>query len=134
MNNRPKLSSQKTLTFLITIDEPCSAILSRRSILKRFKQAPLENFQESDRIPECVWRDFRYLRYLRVRRRIKATPRQQYGRLSKSELPEGELGTRSDRERRRIFLRWVQDPDKLIYDDNLNPGVERVYGKKTGGS
>ena len=40
LNNRPKLSSQKTLTFLITIDEACSAILSRRSIFKRFKQAP----------------------------------------------------------------------------------------------
>ena len=62
---------------------------------------------------------FRYLRYLRVRRRIKATTRQQYGRLAQSELPEGELGARSDRERRRIFLRWLQDPDKLMYDDDL---------------
>lgn len=73
---------------------------------------------------------FRYLRYLRVRRRIKATTRQQYGRLSQSELPEGELGTRSDRERRRIFLRWVQDPDKLIYDDNLNRAWKGYTEKK----
>ncbi|HIC35593.1 MAG TPA: ATP-grasp domain-containing protein [Gammaproteobacteria bacterium] len=73
---------------------------------------------------------FRYLRYLRVRRRIKATTRQQYGRLAQSELPEGELGARSDRERRRIFLRWVQDPDKLIYDDTLNRAWKGYTEKK----
>ncbi|HIM35757.1 MAG TPA: ATP-grasp domain-containing protein [Pseudomonadales bacterium] len=73
---------------------------------------------------------FRYLRYLRVRRRIKATTRQQYGRLAQSELPEGELGARSDRERRRIFLRWVQDPDKLIYDDTLNRAWKEYTEKK----
>ena len=73
---------------------------------------------------------FRYLRYLRVRRRIKATTRQQYGRLAQSELPEGELGARSDRERRRIFLRWVQDPDKIIYDDTLNRAWKGYTEKK----
>ncbi|MEC8867510.1 MAG: carboxyl transferase domain-containing protein, partial [Pseudomonadota bacterium] len=73
---------------------------------------------------------FRYLRYLRVRRRIKATTRQQYGRLAQSELPEGELGARADRERRRIFLRWVQDPDKLIYDDILNRAWKGYTEKK----
>ena len=73
---------------------------------------------------------FRYLRYLRVRQRIKATTRQQYGRLAQSELPEGELGARSDRERRRIFLRWVQDPDKLIYDDTLNRAWKGYTEKK----
>ena len=65
-----------------------------------------------------------------MRRRIKATTRQQYGRLAQSELPEGELGARSDRERRRIFLRWVQDPDKLIYDDTLNRAWKGYTEKK----
>ena len=62
---------------------------------------------------------YRYLRYLRVRRRIKATSTRSYGRLAEQELPQGELDARTDRERRQTFLRWLQDPDKIIYDDAL---------------
>ena len=62
---------------------------------------------------------FRYLRYLRVRRRIRATSKQQYGRLSQVEVPEGELLRRNNLERRRTFLRWMQDPDRLLYDEVL---------------
>ena len=63
---------------------------------------------------------YRYLRYLRVRRRIKATTTRSYGRLAEQEIPAGELDTRTDRERRETFLRWLQDPDKVIYDDTLS--------------
>ena len=62
---------------------------------------------------------YRYLRYLRVRRRIKATSKQQYGRLTHASIPEGELRKRMERDRRRTFLRWLEDPDKVIYDDGL---------------
>ena len=53
---------------------------------------------------------FRYLRYLQVRKRIKATSTQQYGRLAEQEVPAGELHTRADRERQQTFLYWLQDP------------------------
>ena len=62
---------------------------------------------------------YRYLRYLRVRRRIKATTTRTIGRLAEQELPAGELRDRADRERRETFLRWLQDPDRVIYDDAL---------------
>ena len=62
---------------------------------------------------------YRYLRYLRVRRRIKATTTRAIGRLAEQELPAGELRVRADRERRETFLRWLQDPDRVIYDDAL---------------
>jgi acetyl/propionyl-CoA carboxylase alpha subunit/acetyl-CoA carboxylase beta subunit len=62
---------------------------------------------------------YRYLRYLGTRKRIKATTTKQYGRLSAQELPKGELSERSDRERRQTFLKWLQDPEKVIYDDAL---------------
>ena len=62
---------------------------------------------------------YRYLRYLGVRRRIKSTTTQQYGRLANHELPQGELEVRADRERRQTFLRWLQDPDKVMYDDTV---------------
>ena len=62
---------------------------------------------------------YRYLRYLRVRWRIKATTTRAYGRLAEQELPRGELDARTDRERRQTFLSWLQDPDKVIYDDTV---------------
>jgi len=62
---------------------------------------------------------YRYLRYLGTRKRIKATTTQQYGRLAAQELPKGELLARADRERRQTFLKWLQDPEKIIYDDGL---------------
>ena len=62
---------------------------------------------------------YRYLRYLQVRKRIKATSTSQYGRLAALELPAGDLKRRTDLERRQKFLSWIQDPDKVIYDDTL---------------
>ena len=62
---------------------------------------------------------FRYLRYLRARRRIRATSTHEYGRLAARDLPEGELARRAEQERRRTFLNWLQDPDKVVYDDAL---------------
>ena len=63
---------------------------------------------------------YRYLRYLKVRRRITATTTQVYGRLADQELPTGELDVRAARERRMAFVKWLQDPDKLVYDDSLS--------------
>ena len=74
---------------------------------------------------------YRYLRYLRVRRRIKATSTQAYGRLSEQELPAGELDARTDRERRETFLRWLQDPDRVIYDDAVSRAWKNYVDKKT---
>ena len=73
---------------------------------------------------------YRYLRYLRVRRRIKATSTQSYGRLAEQELPTGELDVRTDRERRETFLRWLQDPDRVIYDDSLSRAWKNYVERK----
>ena len=73
---------------------------------------------------------FRYLRYLKVRQRIKATSTTQYGRLADRDLPKGELSERADRERRRTFLKWLQDPDKVVYDDGLSKSWRNYNEKK----
>ena len=73
---------------------------------------------------------YRYLRYLQVRQRIKATNKQQYGRLADEELPSGELHIRADRERRRTFLSWLQDPDKIVYDDGLSKAWRNYHEKR----
>jgi len=62
---------------------------------------------------------FRYLRYLALRRRIRSTTIAQYGRLAEAEVPRGELADRTEQERQRAFLVWLQDPEKLVYDDTL---------------
>ena len=73
---------------------------------------------------------FRYLRYLKVRQRIKATSKSQYGRLADQELPKGELDVRADLERRQTFLRWMQDPDRIVYDDLLSKSWKNYHEKK----
>lgn len=72
---------------------------------------------------------YRYLRYLKVRQRIKATSASAYGRLAVQEMPAGELDSRSELERRRAYLKWLQDPDKVIYDDTLSKAW-RNYSEK----
>ena len=73
---------------------------------------------------------YRYLRYLKVRQRIKATSTQQYGRLADQDLPAGELDKRADLERRRTFLIWLQDPDKVVYEDTLAKAWRNYNEKK----
>ena len=73
---------------------------------------------------------YRYLRYLKVRQRIKATSTKQYGRLSNQELPMGELDKRADLERRLTFLKWIQDPDRVVYDDGLSKTWKNYTEKK----
>jgi acetyl/propionyl-CoA carboxylase alpha subunit len=73
---------------------------------------------------------FRYLRYLKVRQRIKATSTSQYGRLSNQELPTGELDKRAELERRQTFLKWLQDPDRVVYDDALSKAWKNYNEKK----
>jgi len=73
---------------------------------------------------------FRYLRYLKVRQRIKATTTSQYGRLSNQELPKGELDKRAELERRLTFLKWLQDPDRVVYDEALSRSWKNYNEKK----
>lgn len=73
---------------------------------------------------------YRYLRYLGVRKRIRSTTTQQYGRLAEVEIPQGELADRADRERRQAFLSWLQDPEKLVYDESLSKAWKNYTEKK----
>lgn len=73
---------------------------------------------------------FRYLRYLGLRRRIKSTTTTQYGRLAQVEIPEGELSQRIHRERRSAFLGWLQDPDKVLYEEALNRAWKSFQDKR----
>ena len=73
---------------------------------------------------------FRYLRYLGLRRRIRTTTTNQYGRLANRDIPPGELAERVHRERRAAFLGWLQDPDLIIYDDVLSKSWKNFADKR----
>lgn len=73
---------------------------------------------------------YRYLRYLQVRQRIRSTSTSQYGRLADQEIPAGELTARAELERRQTFLRWLQDPDKVVYEDSLAKVWKNYVEKK----
>ncbi len=74
---------------------------------------------------------YKYLRYLSLRKRIHSTKADYYGRLSKVEVPEGELQKRLNEEKKRAFNSWLQNPDKLIYDDTLRTSWKNYLAKKS---
>ncbi|MBZ4678650.1 MAG: acetyl-CoA carboxylase multifunctional enzyme accADC, carboxyl transferase subunit alpha/carboxyl [Shewanella sp.] len=63
---------------------------------------------------------YRYLRYLTLRSRIHSISMDQYGRLSKVSVPEGDLLARIHKEQEKVFQAWLSSPDKLVYDEELN--------------
>ena len=80
--------------------------------------------------PNVFGAAYRYLRYLGLRKRIKSTTTTQYGRLAEAKIPEGELAQRLHRERRAAFLGWLQDPDKILYEDVLSKAWKSYVDKK----
>ncbi|REJ86115.1 MAG: ATP-grasp domain-containing protein [Acidobacteria bacterium] len=62
---------------------------------------------------------YRYLRYLGLRKRVRSTTVERYGRLSVTEIPTGDLNERIERENRAAFGRWLENPLAIKYDDAL---------------
>ncbi len=75
---------------------------------------------------------YRYMRYLTLRSRVYSISSTEYGRLSKLNLPEGDLDYRLRSERTKIFNTWLNNPDKLIYDDTLSKLWKKFLDKRQG--
>lgn len=73
---------------------------------------------------------YRYMRYLTLRSRIRAIQKGEYGRLSKLTIPEGDLKARIKADRKQVFVNWLNNPDKLIYDDTLNKNWKSFLAKR----
>lgn len=73
---------------------------------------------------------YRYMRYLTLRSRIKAIQKGEYGRLSKLTAPKGDLNERIEADRKQVFVNWLNNPDKLIYDDKLNRNWKSFLAKR----
>ncbi len=73
---------------------------------------------------------YRHLRYLTLRKRITSIHIGQYGILAKAEIPKGELEERTRRECQHAFFSWIQNPDKIIYDETLQRSWKNYKAKK----
>lgn len=60
-----------------------------------------------------------YLRSLALRTRIHSSTIEVYGRLADEEIPKGDLSERTQLLREASFKRWLADPEKLVYNDQL---------------
>ncbi len=63
---------------------------------------------------------YRYQRYLSLRKRIRSTTIERYGRLSVQEIPKGDLHERTEREQQEAFRQWLDNPLEIKYDNALN--------------
>ncbi|HDP95268.1 MAG TPA: ATP-grasp domain-containing protein [Candidatus Aminicenantes bacterium] len=62
----------------------------------------------------------RYQRYLNLRSRVRSTTKEQYGRLALAPSPPGvDMNLRLQRQQQAIFQAWLQDPDRVAYDDRM---------------
>jgi acetyl/propionyl-CoA carboxylase alpha subunit/acetyl-CoA carboxylase alpha subunit len=73
---------------------------------------------------------YRYMRYLRLRGRIHSISSNEYGRLSKLTLPQGELQSRLSLEQAKLFAAWIDNPDKLVYDDAMAKAWKNFASKR----
>lgn len=72
---------------------------------------------------------YRYTRYLSIRRRIHSTSIENYGRLAKQEIPEGQLQQRNEQEANFKFQNWLQAPEKIVYNDTLHKNWKTFWSK-----
>ncbi len=72
-----------------------------------------------------------YLRSLSMRCRIKSTTIDEYGRLAEEEIPAGDLEERTQAMRQQSFKRWLSDPEKLVYNDQLSKAWNSLKSKQS---
>lgn len=70
--------------------------------------------------PSVYSHALQHQRSLTLRCRIRATTLESYGRLADEEIPKGDLEQRMKALREASFKRWLEDPEKLVYNDQLS--------------
>ncbi len=75
--------------------------------------------REVSDFPSVYAHALQYQRSIALRCRIRATSLEAYGRLADEEIPKGDLEQRMQALREESFQRWLADPEKLVYNDQL---------------
>lgn len=83
------------------------------------KATGFELYGELAEFPNVYSHAMMYLRSLSLRCRIHSSTIETYGRLAEEEIPKGDLAARTQRLREVAFGRWLSDPEKLVYNEQL---------------
>lgn len=94
------------------------------------KNSPMNLLRSPTIQPNIFGLCYRYMRYLRLRGRIHSISSNEYGRLSKLTLPQGDLQVRLAHEQAKLFAAWIDNPDKLVYDDGLAKAWKNFTSKR----
>ncbi|MGH1471724.1 MAG: biotin carboxylase N-terminal domain-containing protein [Cellvibrionaceae bacterium] len=94
------------------------------------KNSPINLVRNPTTQPNIFGLCYRYMRYLLLRGRIHSISSAEYGRLSKMTLPEGDLQSRLEHEQSKLFTSWLENPDKLVYDDVLAKAWKTFISKR----
>lgn len=94
------------------------------------KNSPINLVRSPTNQPSIFGLCYRYMRYLRLRGRIHSISSNEYGRLSKLTLPKGDLQDRLILEQAKLFNDWIDNPDKIIYDDVLAKAWKNFISKR----
>lgn len=101
--------------------------------LRQVKSMAEFSFADAKRAaPDVFGISMRFLRYIGLRRRIRTSTVETYGRLADIEIPAGDLEERTRRRRERAFDEWLADPDRVVYNESLSKALKTYRQRKEG--
>ena len=103
--------------------------LHKQSFEELQKAAHFELYGELSEFPSVYSHAMQYLRSLSMRCRIHSATVETYGRLADEEIPKGDLDTRTQQMRKVALDRWLSDPEKLVYNDELSKAWSNLKQK-----
>ncbi len=103
--------------------------LHKKALIELQKAAQFELYGELSEYPNVYSHAMQYLRSLSMRCRIHSATVETYGRLAEEEIPTGDLDTRTQQMRKVAFKRWLDDPEKLVYNDELSKAWNNLCQK-----
>ena len=101
--------------------------------LEQVKSMATFSFADAKRaVPDVFGIAMRYLRFVGLRRRIRTSTVETYGRLADVEIPAGDLEERTRSLRDKAFDDWLEDPDRIVYNDSLARSLKAYRQRKEG--
>jgi len=101
--------------------------------LEQVKSMSAFSFADAKRaVPDVFGLSMRHLRYVGLRRRIRTSTIETYGRLADVEIPAGDLEQRTQSLREKAFDEWLEDPDRIVYNEPLAKALKNYRQRKEG--
>lgn len=101
--------------------------------LEQVKSMSAFSFADAKRaVPDVFGLSIRHLRYVGLRRRIRTSTVETYGRLAGVEIPAGDLEERTTALRESAFDEWLEDPDRIVYNEPLAKALKTYRQRKEG--